>query len=240
MVSFVRIIVKKGCINETLKMAEIIKNKGYKLICDIDDVYSYSDIEIIELCKHMCLMKADQVTIVDNTNSLDTRPLKRVGLLLDNNLDENIKIGLRTGENMGVSQNTANMFLEERFKRSRIIVLECTLLGIGMVKGNLCTEVMADYLNTDMGYSYDYERLITLISLFIPRSNLKPNYGGYHPAYYIAAKNNVDSEYARYFLDAGVPLYLLNVILKKVSETEQFEVFDEEKAKGFIELFKKN
>jgi hypothetical protein len=236
-IPYIRVLLKKDTMDGVRKMVEIIKEKGYNLICDIDDVYGYTDMEILKLCGYLAFIKPAQVTIVDDTNSLDTRPVRRVAMLLDNNLDESVKIALRTGINTGLSQNTATMFLDVKYQRNRTVVLESTLLGIGMIKGNLCTEVMADQLNEDFGASYDYDRLITLISLFIPKSNLMPQHGGYHPAYYIAAKNRVDAEYAKYFLGTGIPLYMLNDIMKIVAETEQFETFDEDKAKVIVQKF---
>ncbi len=78
-----------------------------------------------------------------------------------------------------------------------------------------------------------------MTSLFIPVSNMVPAFGMYHPAYYLSAKNQVDGEYARYYLSKEVPLFALNDVLKKVAETERFEVFDEVKAEMILKDFKK-
>ena len=102
------------------------------------------------------------------------------------------------------------------------------MLGIGLVRNNLCTECIADQLNEDFDCDYDYEYLIALISIFIPGVNCDPDNGwGYHPIYYLAAKNQVDADYGRYFLAKGVMLYKINDLLKKVAETERFRIFDE-------------
>ena len=99
----------------------------------------------------MNLQDIYQVTIVDNTNSLDTRPVKHIGALLDNNLNSGVRIGLRTERNNRVSQHTVNIFIESEFNSERIIVLEGTLVGIGVIRGNMCIEVAANQLNEEYG-----------------------------------------------------------------------------------------
>lgn len=64
-------------------------------------------------------------------------------------------------------------------------------------------------------------------------------HGMYHPAFYLSAKNQVDGEYARYYLSKDVPLFALNDVLKKVAETERFEFFDERKAEKILAEFQK-
>lgn len=239
MISNIRLLMQKNSLSEIFEKATYIKNLGYGIIIDIDGIYEYSDLELVKLCEIINNLCPNQVTIVDTTNNLDTRPLIHVSILMDNNLNDNIKIGLRTECNNRIAQNTASIFTEIRFKPNRIVVLEGTLLGLGLVRGNLCTEIMADQLNEDFGAEYDYERLITLISLFIPNSNLCPMHGMYHPAFYLSAKNQVDGEYARYYLSKEVPLFALNDVLRKVAETERFEFFDEAKAEKILNDFKR-
>lgn len=170
-ISNIRLLLQRSSVSRIIDNALYIKNLGYEVIIDIDGIYEYSDLELVKLCEELNNLCPSQVTIVDTTKNLDTRPLIHTSMLMDNNLSDSIKIGLRTECNNRVAQNTATMFTEIRFKASRIVVLEGTLLGLGLVRGNLCTEIIADQLNTDFGAEYDYERLITLISLFIPNSN---------------------------------------------------------------------
>lgn len=238
-VSKIRLLMKKGCISEIVENASMIKAKGYDVIIDIEDIYNYSDLELVKLCPILNELSPAQVTIVDTTNTLDTRPLIHTSAILDNNIADGIKIGLRTECNNRVAQNTTTMFIGIKFKASRTVVLEGTLLGIGLVRGNMCTEIAADQLNVEFGTEYDYERLVTLISLFIPDSNKVPAFGMYHPAYYLSAKNQVDGEYARYYLSKDVPLFALGDVLKKVAETEKFQVFDELKAETILNDFKR-
>lgn len=101
-------------------------------------------------------------------------------------------------------------------------------------------ECMADQLNVDFGADYDYGQLITLISLFIPESNIIPEdgwLGGYHPAFYLTAKHQVDGEYGRYFLSKGVMLHELNGLLEQVAKTQRFELFDEKIAEEVSKHF---
>ncbi|MCR5622955.1 MAG: hypothetical protein K6G18_14035 [Treponema sp.] len=62
----------------------------------------------------------------------------------------------------------------------------------------------------------------------MPESNSDPgDSGSYHPVFYLSAKNQVDGDYGRYFLSKGVSLGELDVLLKKVAETQRLCFFDE-------------
>lgn len=226
----IRVLLELGQWENAMQTVTAVRAKGYGAICDFDRIYEYSDRDILRLCEELNAVGVSQVTIVDDTKRMDGRPVQRAAMLLDGNLSSDIRIGLRSGENAGMAQFIANNFLSVPMRANRTAVLEGTLLGIGFVAGNLCTECVADQLNVDFGADYDYEQLVTLISLFIPESNAAPKdgwLGGYHPAFYLTAKHQVDGEYGRYFLSKGAMLYELDGLLKRVAETQRFELFDE-------------
>ncbi len=57
------------------------------------------------MCSVLNELNPVQVTIVDTTNTLDTRPLIHTSILLDNNIYDGAKIALRTECNNRVAQN---------------------------------------------------------------------------------------------------------------------------------------
>ena len=229
----IRVLLRHDNKRDSLAYMREISSKGYKVICDIEGTYEYSDLELIQLLKALSAFDIDQVTILDATRLMDGRPVQRAALLMDNNLSPEVKIGLRSGENNGMAQFVVNNFLGTPMLGSRTVVVEGTLLGIGFISHNLCTECIADQLNEDFDGNYDYEHLIGLISIFIPGVNHDPgDVGAYHPIFYLTAKNQVDGDYGRYFLSKGVMLHEVDALLKQVAKTERFEVFDEKVAEN--------
>lgn len=102
---------------------------------------------VSRLQKELNEIPLDQATIIDDTKFMDGQPVRRVALLLDNNLPIEMKIGLRSGENNGMAQFIVNNFLGTPLLSAKTVIVEGSLLGIGPVKNNLCTECIVDQLN---------------------------------------------------------------------------------------------
>ncbi len=231
----IRLPLRQGNADRVLKAVAVLAAKGYSSVCDLVGAYDYSDRELISLCESFGSTGIDQLNIVDGARLSDSRLIQRIALILDNNLAASVKIGLRSEGNSGLARFVADSFLGTAFRKERALVIEGTLLGRGTGYGSVCTECMADMLSEDFGARYDYGKLIRLISDAIPEANRDPgNIGAYHPVFYLAAKNQVDGDYGRYFLSRGIPLSGLDALLKKLAETQRFCLFDESVAEQML------
>ena len=73
---------------------------------------------------------------------------------------------------------------------------------MGRTPGNLCIELIADYLNQNFGKHYDIDRMLDAIQEHIlPIKEKSP--WGYSPAYFLSAKYNLHRNYAEHFLGKG-------------------------------------
>lgn len=150
-IQYIRLLLNRNARESCYHFIRTITGKGYQVICDLTDIYAYTDLELLTVCSELNGLDVAQVTIPDNTMGMDARPVQKAALLLDKNLARETKIGLRSGGNGGMASYIANNFLDVPMQRDRTVVIEGTLMGIGLIKHNLCTECMADQLNADYG-----------------------------------------------------------------------------------------
>lgn len=92
--------------------------------------------------------------------------LVRFYSLCENNLDKDIVLELHLHENMAMSYSLAQTFLEIK-KYERRCVIDASLNGMGRVPGNLCIELIVDYLNRNYGYQYDIDSILDAIQEYV-------------------------------------------------------------------------
>ena len=126
------------------------------------------------------------------------KELIRIYSLCEHNLDAGITVGLHLHENMAQSFLLAQAFLEMR-AQERSCVADASLNGMGRVPGNLCIELIMDYLNRNYSRSYDIDPVLDAIEKYItPVRKREP--WGYMAEYFLSAKFNVHRNYAEYLL----------------------------------------
>ncbi len=210
---------------DTLKTyTSFIKDKGYDVICEIDNIFGYNNRELLELVDAVNEAGISQIAISDSFGRVDENNLQRVYYLLDNNLNSEIRIGARFTDALAAYQ-MAQKLLELSDKNKREIVLEGSLFGIGDFQGNLCLEVIADYVNDFYGGNYNLDSLYKLIGKYI-QPIAENQLWGYHPAFYLAGKYKVDSDYAQYLMDKAVPLEKIHEAIRELAKTQTYKEFN--------------
>lgn len=215
--------------NDTASLKEyasFIKEKGFDVICEIDNTFGYKDMDLIGMITAANEAGISQFEISNRSGKSDENDLQRIYYLLDNNLNKEIKIGARFSDAYKSAYQMARKLVELSRDDNREIVISGSLFGIGDHQGNLIIEMMADYLNDYCSAKYNLDCMYRLIGKYI-QPIVKNQFWGYHPAYYMAGKCKVDSDYAQYMLDRDVPLEKIGNVLKKIAETEEYKEFDE-------------
>lgn len=156
------------------------------------------------------------VSIVDTFGVLDLKELKSIVKLYDENMDPSIRIGLHVHENLSLAFSMAQYFLRIT-KESRNVIIDSSLMGIGRAPGNLCTELITDYLNKNYRKEYDIRVIMAAID-----NNIKPfkkNFRwGYAPEYALSAKYRVHRSYAEFLETIGVSLDNIDILLNKIDD----------------------
>lgn len=235
--NIIRLAFHKKDRNKIIDYATIIKKKGYKLFLQPTIIMSYSNEEIIDLL-NLCktTLKPDGIAIVDTLGEMNMFDIKRITKLFDNYLDIETKILFHGHNNLQLAFSNAITFIEN-VKQERNIIIDTTLMGMGRDTGNVCTELLTDYLNQYYNADYDYYKILSIIDNGISIYKEKFDWG-YNTAYMLNAKNKVHPNYAKFFRNKikKISLIDLNYLIDKIPYQDKNE-FNEYVAKCILEEF---
>lgn len=197
-IDFFRLSFKRHRLDWGLSAARILMDKGYRTFINPVNCTVYSDTEYLSVIEKVNKLKPYGFSIVDTFGVLRKETLSRIYYLLEGNLDPDITIGLHLHENLGLAYSLAQHFLEIRNPKRKISI-DCSLLGMGRVPGNLCTEQIMDHMNIYMGREYNTEPALDLIDDHIaPIKRDIP--WGYSIPYALSGKYGVHRTYAEFLL----------------------------------------
>lgn len=169
---------------EVLEFCKQVKAKGYKLFVQPVDILGYTDTEIIEFVNLVNAIEPYCFSIVDTFGSMYVDDLQRVYSLIDHNLVSTSKIGFHSHNNMQMSSALSQEFLKMTFGK-REVVVDTTLSGMGRGAGNTPTELVAQYMVSKLGYSYDIDAMLDIIDEYMDNIRSRCSWG-YDTHYFIA------------------------------------------------------
>lgn len=222
----------------TKEYCEYAQNFGYKVILNPVNIPGYQQEDLTKLVSEINEMKPYGMTIVDTFGVLTPEELERIYTLLEETVEPNIIIGLHLHENMSLAFSVAKHFLDIK-KPERKAIIDASLLGMGRIPGNLCMEIIADYMNNKYDASYNMVPLLEAISTFIEPIKKEIPWG-YSPAYYLTAVMRIHRSYAEYFLKKeNLALSDIYKILKKIDRIEYTQTFNKEYAEKLYKKYMK-
>lgn len=199
---------------KVIDFCKAIKEKGYKVFVQPVDIMGYTDREIIELLEMVNPIEPYCLSIVDTFGSMYADDLQRIFYLIHNNLNYECKMGFHSHNNMQMSNALSQEFISLAMNKREVIV-DSTLCGMGRGAGNTPTELVVQYLNDKLGYSYNMDALLDVIDIYM--TNLKSRCTwGYSVPYFIAGcysahvnnvaylqdKNSIRSKDIRFILNS--------------------------------------
>lgn len=207
-------------IDEGLEFIIKAKEKGYKVFCNPINIMGYSDEEILDLLKKVNKIQPYAFSIVDTFGSMMKDDLLRIYSLIEHNLDRSIVIGLHLHENLALSYSLAQEFIAMKAS-IRKSVIDASMLGMGRIPGNLCMELIMDYMNRNQGGVYDVNPVLDGIDDYIIQlKEIEP--WGYSTAYALSAKYNLHRNYAEFLLSKGrLRAKQINQILASIEENKK-------------------
>ncbi|WP_201013863.1 aldolase catalytic domain-containing protein [Candidatus Methanomethylophilus sp. 1R26] len=139
-----RIAFHKKNLLPALEMCRAIKAKGYKVFVQAMVSKSYSDEEFLELIEKINKLEPFAFYIVDSFGNMRGDELIRFYSLAENNLNQSIRIGFHSHNNMQLAFSNAIALAD--MPSSHDIIIDSTIYGMGRGAGNLNTEIFAEYL----------------------------------------------------------------------------------------------
>lgn len=207
-------------IDEGLAFIQKAKGKGYKVFCNPINIMGYSDEMLLQLFHKVNKIQPYAFSIVDTFGSMMKSDLQRIYSLAEHNLEKSIVIGLHLHENLAQSYSLAQEFLAMK-SSERKSVIDGSMMGMGRVPGNLCIELIMDYMNRTRGSSYDVNPVLDGIDDHIAQLK-KIEAWGYHTAYALSAKYNLHRNYAEFLLGKGrLRAKQINQILASIEESKK-------------------
>ena len=146
------------------------------------------------------------------------KDLTRLFYLVEHNLNEKIKIGFHSHNNMQLAYSNAQSLVD--LHSDRELIIDSSVYGMGRGAGNLNTELFVQYLNDNADGNYDIKPLLSIIDEIL-NEFYQRNYWGYSLPNYLSAAHNAHPNYAGY-LDDKKTLTVENM-------NEIFDMMDEDK-----------
>ena len=198
---------------EALEVCKKIKEKGYKLFVQPVDILGYTDKELIEFIELINEIEPYCLSIVDTFGSMYQEDLHRVFELINHNLIPPCKIGFHSHNNMQLSNALSQEFLRMTVGKRQVVV-DGTINGMGRGAGNTPTELVVQYMNSNMGYSYDLDAILDIIDCYMDNIKSRCTWGytipyfiaGCYSAHvnnisYLLKKNSIKSKDIRFILN---------------------------------------
>lgn len=214
-------------IDLTIYQANVAREKGYEVVFNPVNVLSYSDFELENILLKLKDFDPLAIYMVDTFGSMTFKDLEKIFHIFINNINSNTGIGLHLHENLSLSLGLAIKFLQKANKYKNKFFIDSSVLGIGRIPGNLCTELILNYLNQNEMTDYFLDPIYDLINS--PISEIKKqNDWGYMPAYALTGFYKIHRSYAEFLLNkSNLSLSSINKIFLEIKESDKSNVFDE-------------
>jgi len=211
-------------IEEALDYGRKLIEKGYKVFIQPVGTTSYSDIKLLALIERVNQIKPYAFYLVDTLGVMYKNDLLRMYHLIDHNLEESISIGFHSHNNLQLSFSNAQELLMLHTKRN--IIIDSSVFGMGRGAGNLCTELIAQYINKNIEEKYNVVPLLEIVDEHLSRFFTESKWG-YSVPYYIAAINSCHPNYASYLINKQtISVKSINTILKQIPMKKR-NIYDE-------------
>ncbi len=215
----IRLIFKKSQTRDALEYCKCLKQKGYKLFINPTFIDQFSDLELIDIIHEINKIAPYGMSIVDSMGVLKERDLLRLYYLINHNLNKDIALCFHSHNNLQLSFSNAQCLM--KVCKDRELIIDSTVFGMGRGAGNLCTELLTQYINDNYNGNYDLIPILKIVDEQINPIFAKTPWG-YSVPYYLAATNHCHPNYAKYLVDKQtVPVEIINHLLQTIPDEKK-------------------
>ena len=194
----IRLTFHKNEIERSFEFAQNLMNKGYQIFMQPIGTCTYSDKELLELVEKINNLNPYAFSIVDTLGTITGPELIRLFHLVDKNIRPSVALGFHSHNNLQLSFSNAQELVHMFSKRE--VIIDASVLGMGRGAGNLCTELIAQYMNEKLGSNYNVTALLEIVDKYL-LSIKEEHPWGYSIPYYIAAINKCHPNYATFLMN---------------------------------------
>ena len=164
---WLRISFAKHEIDASVEFCRRAQEMGYTVQFNPMDAISYTDEERAELIEKANKVKPGSMSIVDTFGAMYLEDLKHIFKQLDALLEKDIKVGLHSHDNLGLSTALAETMIMLAKESGRDVIVDGSLFGMGRGAGNASTELLASYINEHHGGTYNIPVLLDTIQTYL-------------------------------------------------------------------------
>lgn len=233
----IRVIFKKHLREQAFAFCKELKDKGYKVFAQLVSVTSYDDDEMMDVVRLANEIRPYAVSMVDTYGLMHQNNLLHYFRLLNTYLDKEIGLGYHAHNNFQMGY--ANCIAMLNTKIERRMILDGSIYGMGKSAGNVPLELVAMYMNNELGKHYHTSQILEAIDANISQF-YRPATWGYNMFYYIAASNDCHPEYVAYLMNKRtLSIKSVNEILKKLQDEKKL-LYDGEYIEKLYVAYQKN
>ena len=224
-------------LNLALSQAQYARSLGYEIYLNPVNVFSYSESSLRQMLLAVNEIKPNNVAIVDTHGSMVEKDLLNYHTVFNELLKPEIDLSIHLHENLSLSFSLAQKFIEiNNGKRGSGI--DASVLGMGRIPGNLCTELIARFVK--MHYNGHYYIPAIYEAIQNPVADIKRKLPwGYAALYAETAFLKLHRSYAEYLIEStelSVPESAL--ILAQIKAPNDREEFNQALVKGLVSRFR--
>jgi len=219
----IRFSFRKSDHKKIFNDVEAIVKKGYKLFIQPIATELYSDTEIIDFIKECNQYDITAFYVVDTHGSMLRDNFRRLYYLVDHNLKKDVLLGFHSHNNLQLSYSNAIDFIDIASKNTRNIVIDSSIYGMGRGAGNLNTELLANYLNSNYNAKYLIDNLLEVVDDYLMAIKNENNWG-YSLEHFLSATQNCHPNYASFLINTkNLSIVEIKNLLNKIPKDRRRE-----------------
>ncbi|MDQ5983867.1 MAG: Phosphoglycolate phosphatase [Eubacteriales bacterium SKADARSKE-1] len=231
----IRVAFHKKDSDKAIDFCAALQKKGYDIFIQPMSTVSYTYDELINLIKKVNLFNPKVFYIVDSCGVMKKEDLLNMFKIVDENLSPEIAIGFHSHNNLQLS--FANAVELINLATDRQLIIDSSVLGMGRGAGNLCTELLMQYLNENANEKYNIHPLYTIMDKHLKDIYAKTPWGYFVP-FFISAKYKCHPNYAVFLREQGVKeTEFIDELISKIPESKK-TIFDKKYIKNLYDEFR--
>ena len=222
----IRVIFKKQKMHAAIAFCKQIKDLGYKVFVQAVSITSYSDEELGELIGLVNELNPYAFSLVDTYGLLHKSQLMHYFDFANEHLNQEIRLGYHAHNNFQLAFANCVELIEQN-NITRDILVDGSLYGMGKSAGNAPIELLASYMNDNIGKQYQVNQLMEAIDVTILDIYHQIPWG-YAFKFFVSASHDCHPNYVTYLMNKKkLSMSSIHHILSKL-EGEKKLLYDQD------------
>lgn len=225
-----RIAFKKHELSPALEYCKELKLRGSNIFINPMVTDSYTEDELIDLINGVNEIKPIAFTIADTLGEMTSTEIEKLFKTIDAHLDKDIALCFHSHNNIQMSFANTQKLID--LCKTRDLIIDSSIFGMGRGAGNLCTELITQRLG-----GYDVSEIMTVSREYIMPIYEKYSWGCSAESY-LGAINHCHPNYAKYLSEKNIPTEDMIRIFQSIPDDKK-AIFDKELIEKLV-IFNQN